>query len=98
MVNEVITHHLSGKYAQAKTWEAFVGASENDASQQTQAGTKIIQSGINDCIAYIIKEENLPMTKSGIGKGMDLRYVGNGQDIPIEVKCSQGKDLSLIHI
>tara|TARA_B100001996_G_scaffold343071_1_gene298041 strand:+ start:283 stop:915 length:633 start_codon:yes stop_codon:yes gene_type:complete len=92
MVNEVITHHLSGKYAQAKTWEAFVGASENDASQQTQAGTKIIQSGINDCIAYIIKEENLPMTKSGIGKGMDLRYVGNGQDLPIEVKCSQGKD------
>ena len=26
------------------------------------------------------------------GKGMDYKYVGNGQTIPLEVKCSGGKD------
>ena len=38
------------------------------------------------CIEY-----NLPIT--GIDKkGADVKYIGNGQEIPIEIKCSAQKD------
>ena len=81
---------ITAPYCEHTTWEQLVGDSENDSKQQTQAATKIIQNAINNCITHIIKD--LPITKEGIGKGMDYKYVGNGQTIPLEVKCSGGKD------
>ena len=90
MINECIKHFITAPYCEHSTWEQLVGDSENDSNQQTQAATKIIQNSINNCITHIIKD--LPITKEGIGKGMDYKYVGNGQEIPLEVKCSGGKD------
>ena len=90
MIDECIKHFITAPYCEHSTWEQLVGDSENDSKQQTQAATKIIQNAINNCITHIIKD--LPITKEDIGKGMDYKYVGNGQTIPLEVKCSGGKD------
>ena len=46
---------------------------------------------VNLAITDIINEYSLPI-KGADAKGSDLRYIGNACDIPIEVKCSGGKD------
>ena len=69
----------------------MVSDNESDTKQQTQSGTKIIQNWVNLAITDIINEFKLPI-KGADEKGSDLRYVGEGADIPIEVKCSGGKD------
>ena len=91
MINECVEYFIHSPYTDdINTWEDLVGQSENDADQQTQAATKIIQSSINNCIRAIIKKFNLPIDVKTVGKGMDYRYVGNNQDKPLEVKCSGG--------
>ena len=79
------------KYVTIKDFHQLVSDNESDTKQQTQSGTKIIQNWVNLAITDIINEFKLPI-KGADEKGSDLRYVGDGKDIPIEVKCSGGKD------
>mgnify|MGYP001188415799 CR=1 FL=1 len=92
-VDTLITHFRSIplQHVTNKSFQELVGDNENDTKQQTQAGTKIIQNWVNLCITDIIIEYDLPI-KGADSKGSDLRYIGNGCDVPIEVKCSGGKD------
>ena len=92
-VDTLITHFrkLPLKYVTIKDFHQLVSDNESDTKQQTQCGTKIIQNGVNLAITDIINEFKLPI-KGADEKGSDLRYIGNGQDTPIEVKCSGGKD------
>ena len=92
-VDTLITHFrkLPLKYVTIKDFHQLVSDNESDTKQQTQSGTKIIQNWVNLAITDIINEFRLPI-KGADEKGSDLRYVGEGQDIPIEVKCSGGKD------
>ena len=92
-VDTLITHFrkLPLKYVTIKDFHQLVSDNESDTKQQTQSGTKIIQNWVNLAITDIINEFRLPI-KGADEKGSDLRYVGNNQDIPIEVKCSGGKD------
>ena len=92
-VDTLITHFrkLPLKYVTIKDFHQLVSDNESDTKQQTQSGTKIIQNWVNLSITDIINEFKLPI-KGADEKGSDLRYIGNGQDTPIEVKCSGGKD------
>ena len=92
-VDTLITHfrEIPLKYVTIKDFHQLVSDNESDTKQQTQSGTKIIQNWVNLAITDIINEFRLPI-KGADEKGSDLRYVGNNQDIPIEVKCSGGKD------
>ena len=92
-VDTLITHFrkLPLKYVTIKDFHQLVSDNESDTKQQTQSGTKIIQNWVNLAITDIINEFKLPI-KGADEKGSDLRYIGNGQDTPIEVKCSGGKD------
>ena len=92
-VDTLITHFrkLPLKYVTIKDFHQLVSDNESDTKQQTQSGTKIIQNWVNLAITDTINEFGLPI-KGADEKGSDLRYVGEGQDIPIEVKCSGGKD------
>lgn len=92
-VDTLITHFrkLPLKYVTIKDFHQLVSDNESDTKQQTQSGTKIIQNWVNLAITDIINEFKLPI-KGADEKGSDLRYVGEGADIPIEVKCSGGKD------
>ena len=92
-VDTLITHfrQLPLKYVTIKDFHQLVSDNESDTKQQTQSGTKIIQNWVNLAITDIINEFKLPI-KGADEKGSDLRYVGNNQDTPIEVKCSGGKD------
>ena len=92
-VDTLITHfrQLPLKYVTIKDFHQLVSDNESDTKQQTQSGTKIIQNWVNLAITDIINEFKLPI-KGADEKGSDLRYVGDGKDIPIEVKCSGGKD------
>ena len=92
-VDTLITHfrQIPLKHVSIKSFHQLVSDNESDTKQQTQSGTKIIQNWVNLAITDIIKEYNLPI-RGADAKGSDLRYVGEGQDIPIEVKCSGGKD------
>ena len=92
-VDTLITHFrkLPLKYVTIKDFHQLVSDNESDTKQQTQSGTKIIQNWVNLAITDIINEFRLPI-KGADEKGSDLRYVGEGADIPIEVKCSGGKD------
>ena len=92
-VDTIITQFrkLPLKYVNIKDFHQLVSDNESDTKQQTQSGTKIIQNWVNLAITDIINEFKLPI-KGADEKGSDLRYIGNGQDTPIEVKCSGGKD------
>jgi len=92
-VDTLITHFrkLPLKYVTIKDFHQLVSDNESDTKQQTQSGTKIIQNWVNLAITDIINEFKLPI-KGADEKGSDLRYIGNGRDVPIEVKCSGGKD------
>ena len=92
-VDTLITHfrQIPLKHVTIKDFHQLVSDNESDTKQQTQSGTKIIQNWVNLAITDIINEFRLPI-KGADEKGSDLRYVGNNQDIPIEVKCSGGKD------
>ena len=92
-VDTLITHFrkLPLKYVTIKDFHQLVSDNESDSGQQTQSGTKIIQNWVNLAITDIINEYSLPI-KGADAKGSDLRYIGNACDIPIEVKCSGGKD------
>ena len=69
----------------------LVKSQENDSRQKTQSSTKMLQVYINLCLTDIVNIHHLPIT--GIDKkGADIKYVGNGQEIPIEIKCSAQKD------
>ena len=69
----------------------LVKSQENDSRQKTQSSTKMLQVYINLCMTDIVNEYKLPI--SGIDKkGADVKYVGNGQEIPIEIKCSAQQD------
>ena len=69
MINECVEYFIHSPYTDdINTWEDLVGQSENDADQQTQAATKIIQSSINNCIRAIIKKFNLPIDVKTVGK------------------------------
>ena len=92
-VDTLITHfrQIPLKHVSIKSFHQLVSDNESDTKQQTQSGTKIIQNWVNLAITDTINEFGLPI-KGADEKGSDLRYVGEGQDIPIEVKCSGGKD------
>ena len=92
-VDTLITHfrQIPLKHVTIKDFHQLVSDNESDTKQQTQSGTKIIQNWVNLAITDIINEFKLPI-KGADEKGSDLRYVGEGADIPIEVKCSGGKD------
>ena len=69
----------------------LVKSQENDSRQKTQSSTKMLQVYINLCLTDIVNIHHLPIT--GIDKkGADIKYVGNGKSIPIEIKCSAQKD------
>ncbi len=77
----------------------LVSFTEQDPSQITQAGSKQLQNYINVAIVCIIKQHNLPIQYTGdAATGFDYKYVGNNQEIEIEVKCSGQKDGSTIVI
>ena len=92
-VDTLITHfrQIPLKHVSIKSFHQLVSDNESDTKQQTQSGTKIIQNWVNLAITDTINEFGLPI-KGADEKGSDLRYLGEGQDIPIEVKCSGGKD------
>ena len=69
----------------------MVKQQENDSRQKTQSSTKMLQVYINLCMTDIVNEYQLPI--SGIDNmAADVKYVGNGQEIPIEIKCSAQQD------
>ena len=92
-VNLVIDHlkNIPLKYIKIGNLNELVKQQENDSRQKTQSSTKMLQVYINLCMTDIINEYKLPIT--GIDKkGADVKYIGNGQEIPIEIKCSAQKD------
>ena len=92
-VNLVIDHlkNIPLKYIKIGNLNELVKQQENDSKQKTQSSTKMLQVYINLCMTDIINEYQLPI--SGIDKkGADVKYVGNGQEIPIEIKCSAQQD------
>tara|TARA_B100000214_G_C23920384_1_gene605741 strand:+ start:30 stop:659 length:630 start_codon:yes stop_codon:yes gene_type:complete len=92
-VNLVIDHlkNIPLKYIKIGNLNELVKQQENDSRQKTQSSTKMLQVYINLCMTDIVNEYQLPI--SGIDKkGADVKYVGNGQEIPIEIKCSAQQD------
>ena len=92
-VNLVVEHlkNIPLKHIKVSNLNELVKQQENDTRQKTQSSTKMLQVYINLCMTDIVIEYNLPIT--GIDKkGADVKYIGNGQEIPIEIKCSAQKD------
>ena len=90
----MVIDHLKNiplKYIKIGNLNELVKQQENDSRQKTQSSTKMLQVYINLCMTDIVNEYKLPI--SGIDKkGADVKYVGNGQEIPIEIKCSAQQD------
>tara|TARA_B100000902_G_C26901514_1_gene712323 strand:- start:43 stop:672 length:630 start_codon:yes stop_codon:yes gene_type:complete len=92
-VNKVVDYlkNLPLETIKVNNLNDLVKSQENDSRQKTQSSTKMLQVYINLCLTDIVNVHHLPIT--GIDqKGADIKYVGNGQEIPIEIKCSAQKD------
>ena len=90
----LVIDHLKNiplKYIKIGNLNELVKQQENESRQKTQSSTKMLQVYINLCLTDIVNIHHLPIT--GIDKkGADIKYVGNGKSIPIEIKCSAQKD------
>ena len=75
-----------------KSLKHFVEFIESDKGQSTQAQTKFLQNYINMAIIILIDKYKLPITYAAALTGFDYKYVGNSQEIEIEVKCSGQED------